>query len=295
MLNVATHSGSFHADDVFAFAVLKAATKGELTLTRTRDDSKFPLADVVFDVGGVCDPAKGRYDHHMRNKPLRDDGMPYSSLGLIWRDYGRAAITAQLPATEQEADRVWRMLDDGVIRDIDISDNGALPSIPAHMATVIEAWNPTHLEHEPADNTAFLDAAEVAGTILRRCCAQAYAAVQAMGQVEAAVKAGEDPRIILLDHKIPWEEAVFELGLVQALYVIRPAGHAWSVNAVPPTLGSFEQRKPLPEAWAGLRDAEFIAASGIADATFCHPARFICGAKTRDGALALARKAADQG
>ncbi|HLO78790.1 MAG TPA: MYG1 family protein [Magnetospirillum sp.] len=31
----------------------------------------------------------------------------------------------------------------------------------------------------------------------------------------------------------------------------------------------------------------------MADATFCHPARFVCGAVSRDGAIRLARMAAD--
>ena len=39
MLKVATHSGTFHADDVFAFTMLRVATQGRLQLTRTRDAS----------------------------------------------------------------------------------------------------------------------------------------------------------------------------------------------------------------------------------------------------------------
>jgi len=81
------------------------------------------------------------------------------------------------------------------------------------------------------------------------------------------------------------------LGLDQALYVVRPSGAAWSCNAVPPERGSFAQRLPLPEQWGGLRDAEFAALSGVADATFCHPALFICGAASRDGCIELARRA----
>lgn len=294
MLKVATHNGTFHADDVFAFAVLKTATRGELELTRSRDDAVFAAADVVFDVGGVCDPARGRYDHHMRDKPYRDDGMPFSSVGLVWQDYGRAAIAAlQAGITADQTDRVWRMLDQGLIRDIDISDNGAQPSNPGHVALVLESWNPTHAESGRDESAAFLEAAATAEAILRRGVAQAFAAVQAMGDVARAAETAADPRILLLERKVPWEDAVFQLGLDQALYIVRPSGKAWSVNAVPPENGSFAQRKPLPDAWGGLRDAQFAEISGVADATFCHPALFVCGAASRDGALALARKAAE--
>ncbi|MBX9635783.1 MAG: MYG1 family protein, partial [Magnetospirillum sp.] len=96
MLKVATHSGTFHADDVFAYAILKAATGGQLELARTRDGEVLAQADVVFDVGGTYDPQARRYDHHMRDKPLRADGAPYSSAGLVWRDFGADAIRALL-------------------------------------------------------------------------------------------------------------------------------------------------------------------------------------------------------
>ncbi len=294
MLAVATHSGTFHADDVFAYAVLRAATRGDLTLTRSRDAAVLERADLLFDVGGVCDPDRRRYDHHMRDKPLRPDGIPFSSLGLIWQDYGRASLEAFCPGIGPvEADAVWRMLDQGLIRDIDISDNGAAPSTPAHVALLLESWNPFYTEPERGETEAYLEAVEVAGQILCRSCRQAYAAVQATDMVAEAARTAADPRILTLEIKVPWEDAIFDLALTAALYIVRPAGAAWSVNAVPPERGSFAQRKPLPDAWAGLRDAELAALTGVADATFCHPARFVCGAKSRAGALALARLAVE--
>jgi uncharacterized UPF0160 family protein len=294
MLKAVTHNGTFHADDVFAYAVLKAATKGQVELTRTRDEAIFAAAEVLFDVGGICDPAKGRYDHHMRNKPMRTDGMPFSSVGLVWQDYGRTAVQNLQPGLSLiEIERIWRMLDQGIIRDIDISDNGALPSSPGHVALVLESWNPTHAEPDRNEMTAFHEAATTAGAILERSIAQAFAAVQAMGLVEESAKVAADPRILVLERKVPWEEAVFELGLDQLLFVVRPAGKAWSVNAVPPEKGSFAQRKPLPDPWGGLRDAALVETSGVADATFCHPALFVCGASSLEGALALARKAVE--
>jgi len=292
MLNVATHSGSFHADDVFAFAVLRAATQDRLTLTRTRDAERLAQADLLFDVGGIYDPPSRRYDHHMRDKPLRGDGAPYSSAGLIWRDYGVEAVKTLLPAVDDEAARkVWRMLDSGLVRDVDLVDNGAIETTCGHFAIVIEGWNPTFAEPDRDENEAFRQASDIAYQVLGRSCARAYASVIAMDAVAAAAQAAADPRIIVLERKVPWEDAVSELALDQALYVVRPSGAVWSCNAVPPERGSFAQRLSLPEQWGGLRDAEFAALSGVADATFCHPALFICGAVSRDGCIELARRA----
>lgn len=51
----------------------------------------------------------------------------------------------------------------------------------------------------------------------------------------------------------------------------------------------------LPEAWAGFRNEELSRVAGIEGCVFCHTVRFIGGNKTRDGALAMARKALEIG
>jgi uncharacterized UPF0160 family protein len=248
----------------------------------------------VFDVGGSCDSAEGRYDHHMRDKPLRDNGEPFSSAGLVWRDYGVRAIRALLPqVTETEAAEIAAMVDGGLIRDVDLMDNGAMAPTPGHFSTVLEAFNPSFAEPGLDENEAFAEAAALAGRVLARAIARAHAAVLAAETVAVAAKAAADPRVVVLDTRVPWEDAVFDLNLTQALYVVRPAGKQWTVSAVPPERNSFAQRKPLPEAWGGLRDEQMAQVSGVADATFCHPARFVCGAISREGAVRLAQLAAD--
>lgn len=294
MITVATHNGTFHADDCFAFAILKAAHAGAVTLVRSRDLAVLEAADVVFDVGGSCDPTEGRYDHHMRDKPLRDNGEPFSSAGLVWRDYGVRAVRTLAPAvTEAEAAQIAAMLDGGLIRDIDLMDNGAMALTPGHFSTLLETFNPSFAEDGLDENVCFAEAAALAGRVLERAVAHAYASVLAAETVADAARDAEDPRILVLERRVPWEDAVFDLGLTDALYVVRPAGKQWTISAVPPERNSFAQRLPLPEAWGGLRDDAFATATGVADATFCHPARFVCGALSRDGAVALAKLAVE--
>jgi uncharacterized UPF0160 family protein len=293
MTIVATHSGTFHADDCFAFAILKAALGDDVTLLRSREAADWDRADVVFDVGGICDPARGRYDHHMRDKPLRPNGEPFSSAGLVWRDYGVRVVRALCSCvTDIEAAAIVTRVDGGLIRDVDLMDNGAMAPSPGHFSTVLEAFNPTFAETGGDENAAFAEAAQMAGRVLARAVARAQAAVLAEETVAEAARVTTDPRILVLDTRVPWEDAVFDLNLAEALYVVRPAGKQWTVSAVPPERNSFDQRRPLPEAWGGLRDEELAAVSGVADATFCHPARFVCGAISRDGAIRLAQLAA---
>ncbi len=293
MLKVATHNGTFHADDVFAFAILRAAADGRIELARSRDQQDWDAAAVVFDVGGVYDREARRYDHHMRDKPLRPNGEPYSSAGLVWRDFGEAAIGRMLAEVPAEAIvRVLERVDAGLVRDVDLMDNGAMTPTPGHFSTVIEAFNATFVEDGRDEAAAFLQAADIAALVLERACARAWASVQAEATVAQAAQGAGDPRIIVLDSRVPWEDAVHDLGLDKAFYVVRPAGAAWTCSAVPPERGSFAQRHPLPEAWGGLRDEALAELTGIPDATFCHPALFVCGARSREGAVALARIAA---
>jgi uncharacterized UPF0160 family protein len=60
---------------------------------------------------------------------------------------------------------------------------------------------------------------------------------------------------------------------------------------MPVSVDSFENRKPLPAEWRGLRDEELSEKSGIPGCVFVHAAGFIGGNKTYGGAVLMAQKA----
>ena len=66
-----------------------------------------------------------------------------------------------------------------------------------------------------------------------------------------------------------------------------PTGQ-WRVQTVPVEPGSFENRKSLPKAWAGLSGAELQEVSGIDDAMFCHNGLFIGGAESFESTMKMA-------
>ena len=89
---IVTHGGKFHADDAWAVAVLQILYP-EADLVRTRDPAIIDTADFVVDVGGIWDPATGRFDHHQKGfTGARQSGVPYASAGLVWRDYGARCV-----------------------------------------------------------------------------------------------------------------------------------------------------------------------------------------------------------
>ena len=116
-----------------------------------------------------------------------------------------------------------------------------------------------------------------------RCAAEAA--------VLAAHQSSEDPRLLVLDIGMPWKNAVFSHDL-PVLFTVSPASNGnWMIDTVPPEPGSFDQRLSLPESWAGLQADDLALETGVADAVFVHVRRFVGSAKSRAGALELARKA----
>jgi uncharacterized UPF0160 family protein len=47
----------------------------------------------------------------------------------------------------------------------------------------------------------------------------------------------------------------------------------------------------FPESWGGKKGEELAKETGICDAIFCHNLRFIAVAKSKQGAIKLAKKA----
>ena len=295
-----THSGKFHCDEVFAYGVLRRAlglqaAGQDHTLVRTRDPAIIAGGDVVWDVGSLHDPASNRFDHHQRGAPVREDGVPFSAAGLVWQVYGERAVRSLLAAQDAHfAAAIAIELDGTVVRHIDEVDNGVSGARETlGLAGLVGDFNPAwDSPDDPAiADAAFLQAAEMAEGVLQRRVDAVRGRLAAEAMIVAAHAASTDPRILELERGMPWKGAVFAHAL-PVLYAVYPVQNGnWMVDTMPPEPGSFEQRLPLPRAWAGLQDAALADASGVADAVFVHVRRFVGAAKSRAGAVAMAQKA----
>lgn len=286
-----THNGVFHADDVFAVATLQLAYGVEnVYVTRTRDAKVIESADVVVDVGAQYDRMRKRFDHHQKERAgARPSGILYSSFGLVWAEYGAALCSSE----------VAEIVDRSLVAPVDATDNGQAlftggqPAFPGVMgcsvSRVISGFNPCWNEQDRDFDAAFiLKAVPFAREILGREIYSARAQIYA----REIVRSARGGPIVVLNCFCPWQETIQEPGGEDARYVVFPSETGtWMVQAVNTKPGSFELRRPLPEAWAGLRDEEFQKATGISDGIFCHPGRFICGAGSRESAMKLAQMA----
>ncbi len=270
---IVTHDGNFHADDVFSVAALKNIFPS-FTLIRTRDLDIIAKADIVIDVGGEYDADAGRFDHHQRGGAgARNNGIPFSSFGLIWQKYGLAIC-----AGNQD---VANSVDAELVSTIDAIDCGHVEGVAQgiSLSRTISMFNPTWQESSDFDR-CFDEAVDFAARILARFIAAANGGISARDIVAKAIENAQDPRVIVLEQYTPWKRTVHALSN-EALYMVYPSQSGqWRIQTVPVEPGSFEDRKPLPQSWAGLSGDELKAVTGIDDAMFCHNGLFIAGAES---------------
>jgi len=287
----ATHSGTFHADDVLAAAAMRLASPS-VTILRSRDMNQLNAADILFDVGRVFNPATCRFDHHqLEYSEARENGIPYSSFGLIWNELGTS-----LCGSAAAANRV----DISLVQGVDAIDCGItlskepMPVKVMSISAVLGSFNPgwQDLASNEALNEAFDQAVDCAKIILQNAIRDANGFENAKAVVEQGMLL-EDGRLLLLEHGVPWKETVLESSKYdQLLYVIFPDAQAkWHVSCVPDKSGSFSNRKSLPAAWAGLDGEELDKVTGIKGCVFCHRARFVGGHTTKEGAIEMVRLA----
>ena len=206
----------------------------------------------------------------------------------------------QIVADTCNPELVWELIDRELIQGIDAGDNGTLPKLEypvqaMNISAIISEFNPNWDCEEDTDE-AFIKAVEFAEVVFDNTLSSVIAKAKAQKIVEEAIETAEE-HIMVLDQFVPWQEYIFsstnpKAGEIQ--FVVFPSnrgGYNW--QCVPDGIGSFGQRKPVPEEWKGLRDADIQKETGIKTATFCHPAGFIGGAETFADAYALAKKAVE--
>ena len=135
-----THAGKFHADDVFATALLQIL-RPDIKITRG-----FTVPDdfdgIVYDIGF------GMFDHHQEPREYRANGVPYAAFGLLWRVLGPGLV----------GERQARLIDENFIQPLDLNDNTGEQN---SLCDAIGFFNPVWDSKEDQD-TCFFKAVAVA-------------------------------------------------------------------------------------------------------------------------------------
>jgi uncharacterized UPF0160 family protein len=306
---IATHSGRFHADDVWAVATLNLVFPG-CELIRTRDAELLSGAAFVVDVGGVWDAATGRFDHHQKGfVGARDSGVIYASAGLVWKSYGPRCveIVAQRHVGQQispeQARQIASAIDYDLVQYLDMSDTGTARNAPGSygLSAVISGFNPTWMEEQSAGSAEAAEALRLAQfkramgfveDILINAVKYRVGAMLAAHQVRQSELIEDGQVLFLKNGSLPWSSLVrHEMPTVLFVLSHSVAEDRYMLHTVPTAPDNFIARKDLPAAWAGLQGQELAEVTGVPDAMFCHNKRFIAAARSYEGALQMVRLA----
>lgn len=306
---IATHSGSHHADEVFAVAVLMELNPFA-TVVRTRDQEVIAASTYAVDVGGVWDPARGRFDHHQKGfDGRRKNGVAYASSGLVWAEHGTALVAHLFPnLSAAKHALVAKMVDETLVQAIDQVDTGESSIAPGYfgLSAQVSAYNTTRIEEsylkeKYPDETRrakmsaelklrqFSAATAMVGETLRRVVAQLVDELESERLVRASKTYFDGQVLMLTEPGLSWISVVCR-EMPNVLFVLYPdsTDKQVQIRTVPVSPESFQARKDLPLAWAGLRDSALAEASGVPDAVFCPNGRFIGGALSQSGAMRMA-------
>lgn len=290
-----THSGGFHADELLSSVILTQLFP-EAELKRTRDKQWLvPSADkIIYDVGGDYNADKQIFDHHQRPGPLREDDQPYSSFGLIWAHYGRDYLSA-LNVPEDDVETIHASFDNKFVLPIDLLDNGAMePSIAGPLSiltlpSLLGSLKPVFDDASPtADDDAFLTALPIARSFIEAFIQNVAAKARAKSIVEEAITTAGTSAILELPMGMPYRSSLIKAEADHIMFVVNPRNGDWTLNGIKLSHDTFDQRADLPAEWAGLSDAALEEASGVKGAKFCHNARFIAVANSREAIMEMA-------
>ncbi len=289
-----THDGSFHADDIFSAAALSIylENKGhKFEIIRTRDQKIIDKGDYVFDVGGVYDPDKNRFDHHQTGGAGRreyDPKIEYASFGLVWKKFGIEICGSQ---------KALDSIDKKLVAPVDAHDNGfdlaenKYQVSPYLIQNVFFGMEPTWREEGKDINQVFLKCVSLAKDILSRIIIQTQDALLAEESLISIYKNTQDKRVLVFDKNYPFQNTLHDYP--EPIFVVHPrrTNNYWGVKAVREDPKTFKNRKNFPNSWAGLRDEELQRATGVSDAVFCHRGLHMAVAKSKEGAIKLAKLA----
>ena len=282
--NVITHSGEFHADDVFAVAILSFLK--EIKLARSRNTEGVSNDTIIVDVGLEYD-GKRKFDHHQGLMIKRKNGGNFASAGLIWMHYGKEILEKN---NLQFKNEVFEVVDDELMSKIDAHDNGEAES---EISKLIAEFNPNIVDELSSYDSYFIEAVIFARKIIENKIKTAESKYSELQEIRKEMKITKGNTVFLKKYYPNWCESILEIDEKHKIdYCVYPyINEGVHIVCIPPDKKNiFLQRKPMPKEWAGLSGEELEKATGIKGVVFCHLKRFFMAVNSLETAIMVIDK-----
>ena len=287
--NGITHNGTMHADEVFATAFLSLYF-GSFKVIRVSEVPKdISPNTLVYDIG------KGKFDHHQSDARVRDNGIKYSSFGLLFEKFG---IDFLKKMKLKNTKAIYNYFVKDFIEGIDAIDNGIFPDMKANykvktVSDIIKIYNPSYLSNDSEDEQ-FIKAINLAESILTEELKNVAGKVEAGNKVKKLLNKTKGP-LLILDEYLPYEETVLtSLAGKNIKFVIYPSNRGgYGIKTVPISTTDKTSRVYFPKSWGGLSNSDLEEVTGIKGSLFCHTNRFLMTVSTLDTAKKIAEIALD--
>lgn len=276
---IVTHSGRFHADEVFAIAMLQMIQDREII--RSRDETVIQQADIVLDVGGIYDPSTLRFDHHQNSfTDAREDGVPYATAGLVWKHFGSEILAHKGLTGGYEIEFAKHWVDKKLISDIDAVDNGLHTEDPRPSVSMLIGMMNAPSDEPEQQLIAFNQAIEFTSGILNNFIKAAIKEAEVVVELEGYAKTVNEG-ILTLEKNLPFKDFLRSHPEIKRVVYPRPNEQ----------FGVFCNGKDnhLPERFRGLRDHDLNEVSGLTDTIFCHKTGFMSVCNSLESALFMAK------
>ena len=284
--NCITHSGTMHADEVFATAFLELYLKNIKLIRVTEVDPNQYKDKYIYDIG------RGKFDHHQPEARRRENEIKYSSFGLLWLEYGKDFLTKE---KIKMVDEVFERIDKEFIEAIDAIDNGVFPKIEAPykvktLSDVISLFNPSYQGFQD-EKEQFLKAVAIAKAIFQEEIKSANGKEVARSCILEQLKNYSHHTLILKEY-MPYEETILTEDTAKDIYfVIYPSNRGgYAIKTVRKSVEDSTARVKFPLEWAGLEKEELAEKTGVPGALFCHVERFIVTCETLEDAIKIVEK-----
>lgn len=315
---LATHDGSFHADETTACAILTYLYE-DAEILRSRDPDELEKADLIFDVSGINDDK--HFDHHSPAFTLkRASGAAYATAGLMWLKFGReflskAALKHNLGEIAKPVlEAAFERLDKEIMLAVDLNDNGqtndflekTIPTANPGEKAVFEKLNAFYMQDpaipylvammnypnaDPAfQYQNFMKVVSILRTLLEGAAVNALTTEAGIAKVLEAYDGSE---LLILNENLPWQAAVrghfadFK-NCRLAIYPDKKRG--WRIQSLPYSPSNrFKNKLPAPKAWCGLNFEELDKATGLTGTIFVHRSGFTGGAFDYETTLKMAK------